>query len=94
MFDATDNRPSTNEKGDSTVTITYKLTSACGNRLGGSAYHIVYISAEWTDANGRKRWANDQTLRRRTGAAATTHALNMVARHAKANNAQAVITYQ
>ena len=76
------------------MTITYKLSSACGNRRGGGKYYVVHISALWTDADGRKRWATDQTLRRRTGVAATTQAHNMVARHARANNAQAIITYQ
>jgi hypothetical protein len=76
------------------MTITYKLTSTRGNRRGGGIYHVVYISALWTDADDCKRCENGQTVRWRTGDAATKQAHNMVTRHAKANNAQAVITYQ
>ena len=76
------------------MSITYKLTCACGNRRGGSAYHVVYISAEWTDTNGRKRSANDQTLRRRTSLAASKQAENMCKLHAKANNDEAVLVWQ
>ena len=76
------------------MTVTYKLTCARGARKNGETYHIVYIAALWQDSNGQKQWRSDQTFKRRTGLAASKQAENMCKRHAKANNAQAVITYQ